>query len=208
LCNPPILLGFREETMTAFARRSVLAASVLALGLAGCSNTEGPVAASTTAGSGGKADLIARSEVALAELHRVQPATRQLTEDARAVLVFPSITKIGVGIGGEGGNGTMFERGRAVGFYNLAGASIGLQLGAQSFSQAYFFNTEEALKTFREFKGFEAGVGATAVAADFGADGSLSTSTLQKPVVVVTWGQGGLMAGVDVGGNKITQIDP
>jgi lipid-binding SYLF domain-containing protein len=194
--------------MTVIARRSVFAASVLVLGLAGCSNTEGPVSASTTAGSSGRADLVARSEVALAELHRVQPATTKLTEDAKAVLVFPSITKIGVGIGGEGGNGTMFERGRPVGFYNLAGASIGLQLGAQSFSQAYFFNTEEALKTFREFKGFEAGVGATAVAADFGADGALSTSTVQKPVVVVTWGQGGLMAGVDVGGNKITQIDP
>ena len=194
--------------MTDLSRRSALIAGIGALGLGACSNTEGPVAASTTAGGSSRSDLTARSEAALAELHRVRPATRQLSEDAKAVLVFPSVTKLGFGIGGMGGNGTMFEGGRPVGFYNIAGASIGLQIGAQSFSQAYFFNTEEALETFRKFRGFEGGVGATAVAADFGADGSLTTSTLQKPVVVVTWGQGGLMAGIDVGAAKITEINP
>ena len=58
---------------------------------------------------------------------------------------------------------------------------VRLQIGAQSFSQAYFFNTAEALKTFRETKGFQLGAGATAVAADFGANGRSTSSTLQKP---------------------------
>ncbi len=122
--------------------------------------------------------------------------------------MFPNILKAGIGIGGQGGNGTMFEGGKAVGFYNIAGASIGFQLGAQEFSQAYFFNTEEALKTFRETKGFQGGVGATAVAADFGADAALTSSTLQKPVVVATWSQAGLMAGATIEGAKITEINP
>ena len=116
------------------------------------------------------------------------------------MLVFPSITKAGLGIGGLYGNGTMFEGGKAVGNYNIAAGTFGLQIGAQSFSQGYFFNTAEALKTFRETKGFQLGANASAVAADFGADGSISTSTLQKPLVVASWGQSGLMAGIDVRG--------
>ena len=67
----------------------------------------------------------------------------------------------------------MFEGGKPVGYYNIAGASIGFQAGAQEFSQAYFFNTAEALKTFRETKGFQGGAGASAVAADFGANAAI-----------------------------------
>ena len=194
--------------MKSAPRRAMLVASLLALGLAGCSNTEGPISASTSSGESSKADLTARSEAALNDLYAKQPETRKLGERAKAVLVFPSILKAGLGIGGMGGNGTMFEGGRPVAFYNIAGASFGFQAGAQEFSQAYFFNTEEALKTFRETKGLQAGAGATAVAADFGANAALTTSTLQKPVVVATWSQAGLMAGATIEGAKITEINP
>ena len=194
--------------MKSAPRRAMLVASLLALGLAGCSNTEGPISASTSSGESSKADLTARSEAALNDLYAKQPETRKLGERAKAVLVFPSILKAGLGIGGMGGNGTMFEGGRPVAFYNIAGASFGFQAGAQEFSQAYFFNTEEALKIFRETKGFQAGAGATAVAADFGANAALTSSTLQKPVVVATWSQAGLMAGATIEGAKITEIHP
>ena len=194
--------------MTLASRRTLLAVSMMALGLAACSNTEGPVSASTTSHGDNKADLTARSEAALNELYAKTPATRQLGEKAKAILVFPGILKAGLIIGGQGGNGAMFEGGKAVGYYNIAGASIGLQAGAQEFSQAYFFNTAEALKTFRETKGFQGGAGASAVAADFGANAALTSATLQKPVVVATWGQAGLMAGATIEGAKITEINP
>ena len=194
--------------MIATSRRAALVAGMLALGLAGCSNTDGPVSASASGGSSGKSDLAARSEVALNDLYAKNPATRKLGEQAKAILVFPSILKAGLVLGGQGGNGTMFEHGRPVGYYNIAGASFGLQAGVQEFSQAYFFNTEEALKTFRETKGFQAGVGASAVAADFGANAALTSSTLQKPVVVATWSQSGIMAGATIEGAKITEINP
>jgi lipid-binding SYLF domain-containing protein len=193
--------------MTVFLRRSVLAVGLVALGLGGCSNTQGPAAASTTKGAE-RASLAQNSRTALDALYATRPGARELADKAHAVLVFPSITKAGLGIGGLYGSGTMFEKGREVGFYNIAGGTFGLQIGAQSFSQAYFFNSKEALETFRKTKGFEIGAGATAVAADFGADGSISSSTLQKPVVVASWGQSGLMAGVDIQGAKITEINP
>lgn len=194
--------------MTMVGRRTVIAAGLFVLALAGCSNTEGPVSAGTTSGAPQKASISAEAEAALKNLYATRPGARQLADNAKAILVFPSITKAGLGIGALFGNGAMFEGGKTVGYYNIAGGTFGLQIGAQSFSQAYFFNTAEALKTFRETKGLQLGAGATAVAADFGANGQISTSTMQKPLVVVTWGQSGLMAGIDVTGAKITETNP
>jgi lipid-binding SYLF domain-containing protein len=42
--------------------------------------------------------------------------------------------------------------------------------------------------------------------ADVGTSGDISTSTLEKPLVVFVWGQKGLMAGVKVEGQKITKL--
>jgi lipid-binding SYLF domain-containing protein len=194
--------------MSPTSRRSVLAATgLLTLGLAGCGNTQGPVAASTTAGSK-RATIEAEARAALADLYRTRPGARQLGDRARAILVFPTITQAGLGVGGLYGNGVMLEGDRVTGYYNIAGGTFGFQIGGQSFSQAYFFNTAEALETFRKTKGFELGAGVTAVAADFGASGELSTATLQKPLVVVSWGQSGLMAGLTIEGAKITEINP
>jgi lipid-binding SYLF domain-containing protein len=193
--------------MSSFVRRAVVAAGLTVFGLAGCNNTEGPVSATATAG-GQMSRLAADCEAALAGLYRVQPGTRELGDRARAVLVFPTITQAGLGIGGEYGRGCMIENGDVVGYYNVVGGTFGLQIGGQSFSQAYFFNSPEALKTFRDTKGLELGAGVTAVAASYGANGEITTSTLQKPVVVVSWGQSGLMAGATIEGAKITEINP
>ena len=199
------------STIQRQARRNLLLSVLAGLGLAACGSgpgsSEGPVSTSVSRGSD-RATLIREAQAALDELYRVQPGARRLGDQARAVLVFPSITQAGLGVGGLYGNGVMFRGREPVGYYNIAGGTFGLQIGAQSFSQAYFFNTEEALQTFRNTKGFELGAGLTATAASFGANGEISTATLQKPLVVTTWGQSGLMAGVTIEGAKITEINP
>ena len=113
-----------------------------------------------------------------------------------------------MGIGGQYGTGAMREGNRTVGYYNSIGGTFGFQIGAQTFSQVCFFNTAEVLETFGKTKGFEAGAGVTAVAADFGAKGEVTSSKLQKPVVVLTWGQSGLMAGATIEGAKMTETNP
>jgi len=45
-------------------------------------------------------------------------------------LVFPSVIKAGIGIGGEYGEGALRIGGKTVDYYNTAAASIGFQLGA------------------------------------------------------------------------------
>jgi lipid-binding SYLF domain-containing protein len=190
--------------------RRLLATALLgafALGAAACTGETTRTAGSATAGSD-RERIDSNVAAATDDLYARNPAVRELADEAEAILVFPNVTTGGFGIGGSYGTGAMLENGQTTAYYNLIAASFGFQAGAQTFSQAYFFNTQEALDTFRETEGFEAGIGATAVAADFGADGNITTSTLQEPVVVVTWGQQGLMAGATVEGVKMTEINP
>jgi lipid-binding SYLF domain-containing protein len=179
----------------------------ITLAVAACDNASSPASGSTSTGSD-RATIDRDVTAAIADLRAKNPGAKALFENAEAVLVFPSITKAGLGIGGQYGTGAMREGDRTVGYYNIIAGNFGFQIGAQTFSQAYFFNTTEAVETFRKTKGFEAGAGVTAVAADFGATGEVSSSTLQKPVVVVTWGQSGLMAGAMIEGAKMTEINP
>ena len=168
---------------------------LLILGLLGCSTT-----------SSERTDINARAKTALDNLYRQTPAARSLAQNSAGVLVFPDITQAGLGIGGQYGTGVLLVGGKPAGHYNISGGSLGLQIGAETFSEAYFFTTPAALKTFQESKGFEAGAGLDFAVADVGTSGDISTSTLQKPLVVFVWGQKGLMAGVKVEGQKITKL--
>jgi lipid-binding SYLF domain-containing protein len=182
---------------TSLARRTVMTGLVCVLAtafLAACSTTEPE-----------REDLVARAEAAREDLFRQVPAARDLAATSAGYLIFPSITAGGFIFGGQYGNGVLFKGGRPAGFYNITGGSFGLQAGAQNFSQAYFFTTPEALATFEETRGFELGAGVDFAVADVGAAGAISTSTLQKPVIVFVYGQQGLFGGVSVAGQKITE---
>ena len=154
----------------------------------------------------GADDMVAAARAALDSLYRQVPAARSLAETSAGVLVFPDVTQAGLVVGGQYGTGVLFKNGKPAGHYNIAGGSLGLQIGAQTFSQAYFFTTPAALKTFEDTKGFEVGAGLDFAVADVGTSGDISSSTLQKPLVIFVWGQQGLMAGVKVEGQKITQL--
>ena len=77
------------------------------------------------------AELTADSERALAALVAKVPLAKSLQPKATAILVFPSVKKAGLGIGGQYGEGTLLKGGKAAAFYKTTGASMGLQAGAQ-----------------------------------------------------------------------------
>jgi lipid-binding SYLF domain-containing protein len=83
---------------------------------------------------------------------------RELLYKSSAVLVFPSVIKAGMGIGGEYGEGALLIRGGTVGYYNTISASFGFQLGAQARSVIIVFMTPEALEGFKRVRGWKVGV--------------------------------------------------
>ena len=134
------------------------------------------------------------------------PAAKALGKGAAAVLVFPKITKAGLVVGGQFGEGVLLRGGTPAGYYNNAGASYGLQAGAQQFGYAMFFMNEKSLNALTESDGFEIGVGPSVVVVDEGMGKSLTTMNAKGDVYAFIFGQKGLMAGIGLQGNKITKL--
>lgn len=148
------------------------------------------------------------SREALKELYKKTPTAKVLGDKAKAVLVFPSILKAGLVIGGQGGNGALFVNGQVVDFYNTAAASYGLQAGAQEFSFVMFLMSDAAIESIKKTDGWEVGVGPSIVLVDEGVAKSLTTTTAKDDVYAFSFGQKGLMAGIGIQGSKITKLKP
>ena len=153
-----------------------------------------------------KAELDSSSRRVLDRLLAAEPAAKALYGKAVGVLVFPSITKAGFMVGGQFGEGVLWRSGKPVAYYNTAGASWGLQAGAQKYGYAMFFMRESALKALESTEGFEVGVGPSVVVVDQGMAKSMTSTTINKDVYAFIFGQQGLMAGIGIQGNKITKI--
>ncbi len=155
----------------------------------------------------GARELEQDARTALQRLYKSAPAARSLSTRAKGILVFPSVVKAGLMIGGQYGEGVLFKGGKASGFYNTAGASYGLQAGAQKFGYALFFMNDASLAYLGKSDGFEIGAGPSVVVMDDGLASQTSTTTLTQDVYAFIFSQSGLMAGLGLQGNKITKID-
>jgi lipid-binding SYLF domain-containing protein len=195
------LTGFGELRRAKMKRLPVrLVAACLALSAAIGSPAEQASAATA-------AELNANGKAALSRLYSQSQRAVRYSRDAHAILVFPKIVKAGFMIGGQGGEGVLFERGKAVGYYKIGAASFGLQAGGQSFSYALFFMNDKALKYLKDSDGWSIGSGPSVVVVDKGAAMSTTSTTLAKDVYAFPFGQKGLMAGLGLEGSKISRIN-
>jgi lipid-binding SYLF domain-containing protein len=153
------------------------------------------------------AELDREVDSALATLFAKSDSAKVLAEKAKAILVFPSITKAGFIVGGQYGQGALRENGKTVGYYSSVAASYGLQAGIQKFGYALFFMTDSAREYLDRSDGWEIGVGPSIVVVDVGAAGSLTTTTAKSEIYAFFFSQKGLMAGLGLQGTKITRIN-
>ena len=154
------------------------------------------------------AELASEAQTALQQLYGSAEIAKQLGPKAQAILVFPEVTKAGLGIGGQYGEGTLLKNGTATAYYKTTGASVGLQAGAQKYGYAMFFMNAKALDEFVSASGFEVGVGPSVVLMDEGKAKTATTNTMKDDIYAFVFGQKGLMAGLGIQGNKITKITP
>ena len=154
------------------------------------------------------AELTKGSQTSLAKLTSTVPMAKALAPKAFAILVFPSVKKAGLGIGGQYGEGALLKGGAAAAYYKTTGASFGLQAGGQQYGYAMFFMNANALAQLDKADGFEVGVGPSVVMVDEGMAKTTTTTTLKDDIYAFVFGQKGLMAGLGIQGNKITRIQP
>jgi len=145
--------------------------------------------------------------LALENLYDTSPKARELGKKAKGILVFPSIVKAGLIVGGQYDEGALLKDGKVSGYYNTVQVSYGLQIGVQVHGYALFFMTDETLEYLDKSDGWEIGVGPTIVVVDAGAASSTTTTTGKSEIYAFFFNQKGFMGALGLQGTKITKIE-
>lgn len=170
-------------------------------GLALVSLLVGPAAMART-----KAEIDASANNALAYFYTMTPANKHLADKAAGVLVFGKVTKAGMGVAGEYGEGVLRLHGDSANYYKVTSASVGLTLGAGRHREIIMFMTQDALDKFTQSSGWSAGADTQIAVVKTGAGGEYDSETVGKPVLGFIFSEKGLLGDLSFEGSKITKI--
>jgi len=146
------------------------------------------------------ADDVTEAKATLAVFLKTDPDMARVLNSAAGYVVFPSVGKAAVGVGGAHGNGILFEHGTATHRVSMTQVTVGLALGGQSFAEVIFFETPQTLIDFRKGNfAMSANVSAVALTA-----GASKAAKYTNGVMVFTATKSGLMFEASVGGQKFT----
>lgn len=154
----------------------------------------------------------ARVNVAMSELYEQVPHARELADRAKAMLIMPKVVKGSFLIGGAYGEGALRMNDPATGYertaeyYSVAAGSVGLQIGFQETAHVLFFLTDSALEKFRRQDGWEIGADAEVTFPEAGLNAAVNSTTAEKPVIGVVFGEDGLAIGASLEGLKYSRI--
>jgi lipid-binding SYLF domain-containing protein len=128
-------------------------------------------------------------------------------KEARGVIIFPDVFQAGAGIGGQSGDGVLLARNASgawgyPAFLDIGGASLGLQLGAQSTEYVFLLMTDRAVEAVISSPG-QIGFDTQATFGELSAGNVSSTTFKGASVVGFTKGEG-VYAGASLSGAGIT----
>lgn len=147
-----------------------------------------------------KDKIMEQSKEAKAAFLKTDPSMQRLFDDSYGYAIFPNVGKGAAVVGGAGGNGTVYEKGKVIGSANMVQATVGAQVGGQAYREVIFFENKAALDRFKDNKiEFSGQVSAVAVKAGASAD-----AKYRDGVKVFTEEKSGLMAEASLGGQKFT----
>ena len=152
-------------------------------------------------------EIDASVDVAIDRFYKQVKGAEEFVKASKGMLVMPNIVKGAFIVGGEYGEGALRIGGKTVDYYNTVAGSVGLQIGGQKKDIILFFMTDEALKKFRESKGWEAGVDGNVALITVGEGERLDTTTTKDPVVGFVFDAKGLIADVSLKGAKFSKLD-
>lgn len=148
--------------------------------------------------------LAIAADEAFTRFRQTVAVSGKFMERSQGVLIFPQVARAGLLVGGARGDGMLVVRGQQPRFYRQEASSIGFQLGVQRYSQVYIFTQPQALQEFLVNPSkLNMGADATLAVGYAGAQDAIDTAQLNQPVVVFTFDNSGLMAGVSLSATTI-----
>lgn len=127
---------------------------------------------------------------------------------AKGVAIFPSVVKAGLVIGGQYGEGLLLKRDSGNSWYgpsfvNIAGASWGLQIGAQSVALVLVITNDRGMEQFMKGDQFKLGGDIAIAAGPVGRQGSAATDINLKASIYSYSMSKGLFAGITLEGSEV-----
>ncbi len=160
------------------------------LALAGCATAPSTPAA--------RQDLKAEASGALKEMRAADPSLGAFLSRSYGYVVFPHVGKGGYIVGGGYGRGIVYRQGAPIGFADITQASVGLQIGGQSYMEVLVFESERDLERFT--------AGRLALTANLSAvilkTGAAEQTRFTDGVAVFVKPIGGAMVEASVGGQQ------
>ncbi len=144
--------------------------------------------------------LEARAQTTVQEMIARDPGLQGVLDRAYGAIVFPDIGKGGAIVGAAWGRGVLFERGRPTGYVELNQASLGAQLGGQTFAELVVLQDRSAADRIRRDDVFEVGGDISAVALTAGA---AAGSRFSDGMMIFQMPRGGMMVELSVSGQKL-----
>jgi lipid-binding SYLF domain-containing protein len=131
-------------------------------------------------------------------------------KSGKGVAIFPAVTKAGLMIGGQVGEGLVLMRNpngtwNGPSFMGLSGASIGIQIGAQSVGLVLVITNEQGLRAFTGGNSFKLGADVAIAAGPVGRDTSAATDSRAKASIYSYSMSKGLFAGMTFEGSVLNQ---
>jgi len=152
-------------------------------------------------------EIDASVDVAIERFYQQVKGAEQFVKASKGMLVMPNVVKGAFIVGGEYGEGALRIGGKTVDYYNTISGSIGFQIGGEAKDIILLFMTDEALKKFRDSKGWEAGVDGNVALISVGAGERADTTTSKDPVVGFVFDAKGLIADISLKGAKFSKLD-
>lgn len=153
-----------------------------------------------------RSEIDGRVATAVGQFEALNPSNKALGEKSAGMLVFPRVTKGGLGVAAEHGQGVLQIHGKTVGYYSVGAASVGLTAGVGQHSEIIMFMTKDSLRDFRATKGWSIGADAGITVVSSGASGEYDSKIEQKPILGFIYGEKGLLADLSFEGEKISKI--
>jgi lipid-binding SYLF domain-containing protein len=127
---------------------------------------------------------------------------------AKGVAIFPSVVKAGLVIGGQYGEGLLLKKDSGNSWYgpsfvNIAGASWGLQIGAQSVALVLVITNDRGMEQFMKGDQFKLGGDIAIAAGPVGRQGSAATDINLKASIYSYSMSKGLFAGITLEGSEV-----
>lgn len=152
-----------------------------------------------------KAMIDANTERALTWIRASGGDAAGLLERAAGVLVFPDVVKMGFGVGGQFGEGTLVVGGETVGYYATAGSTFGDLPDAEYKAEVIFFMTEEALQAFRDTHSWKVGEHANVPVMKVSSEG-IAAIDASEPHVGLIFSDNGMVTDLNFDGVRVTRI--